>query len=165
MESHRLFFARKGYRMETVREKFEKFIYKDFEAYQELSDGDKKCFDELFMILMYQGSITWSNQKLSSYLNESESTLEKRLKRLEEAKLITREVSKQCFNGEWRTVDRIITLNQYHFDFDFQSMAHLIFTQYLFYKQTTPILEKYLELPYEQFKEVFKNVKVKVVRL
>ena len=152
--------------METVREKFDKFIYKDFIAYQELSDGDKKCFDELFMILMYQGSITWSNQKLSSYLNESESTLEKRLKRLEEAKLITREVSKQCdINGNWRTVDRIITLNQYHFDFDFSTMAHQIFTQYLFYKQTTKILEKYLELPYEEFKESFGGIKVRVFKL
>ena len=151
--------------MESVKEKFDKFIYKDFIAYQQLSDGDKLCFDKLFEILMYQGSITWCNSKLASFLSESESTVEKRLKRLEDAKLIDREVSKQCINGVWRTVDRIIKLHQYHFNYDFESMAHRIFTDYLFHKQTSEILNRYLEMNYDEFIKTFGKVKFKVNQL
>lgn len=151
--------------METTREKFDRLIYQEFEAYQELSPGDKYCFDKLFEILMYQGSITWCNAKLSSYLSESESTVEKRLKRLEEAKLINREVSKQCINGVWRTTDRIITLNEYHFKFDFDTLAHRVFVDYLFHKQTEKILSRYLEMPYDEFINAFGKVKFKVNQL
>ena len=151
--------------MESTKEKFDTLLYKDIEAYQELSPGDKLCFDKLFDILIYQGSITWCNAKLSAYLSESESTVEKRLKRLEEAKLINREVSKQCINGMWRTTDRIISLNEYHFEFDFKSMAHYIFKNYLFLKQSEKILNRYLEMPYKEFIEKYKNVRVVVNEL
>lgn len=146
--------------MESTQQKFDSLIYKDFAAYQELSPGDKKFFDKLFDYLIYYGEISWSNNKLCELLGENESTLEKRLKRLEQAQLILREVSKQCFNGVWKTVDRIIRLNPFHFQFNFNSFAHRIFVDYLFHKQSEPILKRYLEMPYEEFIKAFGKVKV-----
>ena len=115
---------------------------------------------KLFDYLIYYGEISWSNNKLCELLGENESTLEKRLKRLEQAQLILREVSKQCFNGVWKTVDRIIRLNPFHFQFNFNSFAHRIFVDYLFHKQSEPILKRYLEMPYEEFIKAFGKVKV-----
>lgn len=146
--------------MESTQERFDNLIYKDFVAYQKLSPGDKAFFDKLFSYLIYYGEITWSNNKLCELLGENESTLEKRLRRLEQSQLILREISKQCINGVWRTVDRIIRLNPFHFQFNFNSMAHRIFVDYLFHKQTEPILRKYLDMPYKDFIKAFGEVKV-----
>ena len=146
--------------MESVQTKFDSMIYKDFVAYQELSPGDQLFFDNLFDVLIYLGPINWSNRKLSEMLGESESTLEKRLNRLEKAQLIWRETSKQCEHGKWKTVDRIIKLNPFHFQFDFNTMAHKIFCDYLFHKKTSPILAQYLKMPYDEFIKVYGKVKV-----
>ena len=146
--------------METTREKFESLVYTDFEEYINLSDGDKEFFDKLFKYLIYYGEINWSNKKLSELLGTSESTLEKRLKRLEKSQLILRETSKQCEYGKWRTVDRIIRLNPFYFQFDFNTMAHRIFCDYIFYQQTSHILKKYLDMPYEEFIKAYGKVKV-----
>lgn len=146
--------------MESTQKRFDSLIYKDFVAYQELSPGDQLFFDKLFDYLIYYGEINWSNSKICVALGETESTLEKRLKRVEEARLILRETSKQYSHGVWRTVDRIIRLNPFHFQFDFNTMAHRIFVNYLFHKQTEPILNKYLEMPYDEFIKAFGKVKV-----
>ena len=146
--------------METTREKFESLVYTDFEEYINLSDGDKEFFDKLFKYLIYYGEINWSNKKLSELLGTSESTLEKRLKRLEKSQLILRETSKQCEYGKWRTVDRIIRLNPFYFQFDFNTMAHRIFCDYIFHQQTSYILKKYLDMPYEEFIKAYGKVKV-----
>ena len=69
--------------MESTKERFDSLIYTDFESYIALSDGDKEFFDKLFKVLIYYGEINWSNRKLSELLGTSESTLEKRLSRLE----------------------------------------------------------------------------------
>ena len=147
--------------METTKEKFDKMIYTDFVDYQNLSDGDKACFDKLFEYLIYHGTITWSNEKLSSILGETESTLEKRLNRLEKANMIMRETSKQCFNGKWKTVDRIIKLNPLNFQFDYNTMAHMVYVNYMFMKQTEKILNRYLAMPYDEFIKAFGTVVVK----
>ena len=145
---------------ESTKSKFDRFIYKDSEEYQALSPGDQVFFDRLFNVLIYYGEINWSNKKLSEMLGESESTLEKRLNRLDKSRLIIREVSKQCDHGVWRTVDRVIRLNPFHFPFDFNSVAYRIFCNYLFHQQTEPILQRYLEMPYEEFIKVYGKVKV-----
>ena len=147
-------------KMESTKEKFDSLIYTEFEEYMELSPGDKKFFDNLFSVLIYFGEINWSNKKLSEMLGESESTLEKRLSRLERSKLIIREVSKQCDFGKWRTVDRVIRLNPFHFQFDFNTMAHKIFCDYLFHTKTAHILSKYLEMPYDEFIKAYGKVRV-----
>lgn len=146
--------------MGTTKEKFDSLIYKDFVAYDELQQKDQEFFDKLFSYLIYYGEINWSNRKLSEMLGESESTLEKRLNRLEKSRLIIREVSKQCEYGKWRTVDRVIRLNPFHFQFDFNTMAHRIFCNYIFHRQTAYILEKYLDMPYEEFIKAYGKVKV-----
>ena len=146
--------------MESTQERFDNLIYKDFAAYQELSPGDKAFFDKLFSYLIYYGEITWSNRKLSELLGTSESTLEKRLSRLEKSQLILRETSKQKEYGKWRTVDRVIRLNPFHFQFDFNTMAHRIFCDYIFHQQTAHILDKYLKMSYKEFIKVYGKVKV-----
>lgn len=146
--------------MGTVRERFENFLYKDLEAYEKLSASDKVFFDKLFNYLIYYGEINWSNRKLCDMTGENESTLEKRLKRLEKATLIIREVSKQCINGVWRTVDRIIKLNPFNFDFNYNTMAHRIFVNYLFMQKTEFVMEKYLSMDYEDFVKRFSKIEV-----
>ena len=149
--------------METTKEKFDKITsYESFERYEQLSPGDKQFFDKLFHILIYQGSINWSNKKLSDITGESESTLEKRLKRLEESRLLIRETSKVCEYGKWRTVDRIIKLNPFYFQFDFNSMAHKIYCDYIFHKQTEKILKKYLEMDFDKFIKAYGKIKVMI---
>lgn len=146
--------------MTTTKDKFDSLIYTDFEEYINLSDGDKVFFDNLFKYLIYYGEINWSNRKLSELLGTTESTLEKRLKRLEKSQLILRETSRQLEYGKWRTVDRIIRLNPFYFQFDFNTMAHRIFCDYIFHQQTSHILEKYLNMPYEDFIKAYGKVKV-----
>lgn len=144
----------------TTMEKFDSLIYKDFESYMELSSSDQLFFDKLFDVLIYYGQINWSNKKISELLGESESTLEKRLNRLEKSQLILRETSKQCEYGKWRTVERLIRLNPFHFQFDFNTMAHKIFCDYHFHKKTESILDKYLSMDYNEFIKAYGKVKV-----
>lgn len=146
--------------MQTTRQKFDSLIYTDFIEYVELSPKDQVFFDKLFNYLIYHGEISWSNSKLCDMLGENESNLEKRLYRLEKAGLIERDVQKRCDNGVWKTVARNIRLNPFHFQFDFNSMAHRIFCNYIFHKQTEHILNKYLDMPYEEFIKAYAKVKV-----
>ena len=146
---------------ESTRERFNSLTYKDLISYINLSDGDKTCFDKLFNVLIFQGSINWSNQKLALVVGENESTLEKRLKRLEKAQLIIRDANKiRDEFGRWHTVDRVIKLNPVNFQFDFDTMAHRIYTDWLFHMQTGEILDRYLEMPFNEFMKVYGNIKV-----
>ena len=72
-----------------------------------------------------------------------------------------RETSKQCFNGKWKTVDRIIKLNPLNFQFDYNTMAHRVYVNYMFMKQTEKILNRYLAMPYDEFIKAFGTVVVK----
>lgn len=147
--------------METTRQRFDSLTYKDLIDYVNLTEGDKYCFDKLFNVLIFQGTINWSNQKLANILGEKGSTLEKRLKRLEQARLIVRDANKiRDEFGIWHTVDRTIKLNPVNFQFDFDTMAHRIYTDYLFHKQTEEILDRYLDMPFEEFIKVFGKIKV-----
>ena len=149
----------------TTREKFDSLFYKDFASYQSLSPGDQEFFDFLFNVLIVSGKINWSNEKLSSIINTPESTVEKRLKRVETAGLIIRETAKQQIHGVWRTVDRIIRLSPEYFEFDFNTAAHKFFCDYIFYKKNWKIMQALLEMPYEEFKEKFGRAKMTYVNL
>lgn len=144
----------------TTKEKFDTLIYSDFAAYQELSERDRILFDKLFNILIFEGKITWSNEKLASILQKSVSTLEKQLSRLEKSGLILRESSRYCDYGVWKTSERIIRLSPTFFDFDFNSHAHRIYLDYLYYQQTRQLLDQYLSMEYSEFIKAFGKVKV-----
>lgn len=135
----------------TVKEKFDSLIYTDNYNYQLLSDKDKLFFDRLFRLIIFNGEINWSNEKLSHVLQEPGSTIEKRLKRVEEAGLIIRESNRQFEFGRWKTTDRIIRLNPKLFEFDFKSVAFKLFKDYIYYEKIGNVLEKIGTVDYDQF--------------
>lgn len=147
--------------MSSVKAEFETFLYMNLPAYDALSDGDKLFFDKLFKVLIKDGQITWSNSKLAAVLIETESTLEKRLKRIEDTGLIIRETSRICEFGKWRTVDRIISLNPDLFPFNYNSTAHNLFLQWMYIQSIEPTLDKILEMDYEEFQKKFGKVFLK----
>lgn len=143
----------------TVKEKFDSLIYTDYYNYQMMLEKDKLFFDRLFRIIIFNGDINWSNEKLSSILNEPASTIEKRLKRVEEAGLIIRECSKQFEYGRWKTTDRIIRLNPAVFEFDFKSVAFKLFKDYIYYEKIGSVLEKIGTMDYDKFLEKLGKVR------
>lgn len=149
--------------MATTREQFDSLIYTDFATYQALSETDRAFFDKLFYMLILNGKINWSNEKISKVFGEPVSTIEKRLKRVEQAELIIRENKKAQVEGVWRTVERIIRLSPDYFGFDFNSLAYRLFCDYLFYSKNMKILNEILEMDYGEFKERFGKLKVTYV--
>lgn len=147
--------------MSSVKAEFENFMYKNLPAYDALSEADKGFFDKLFKVLIKDGNISWSNNKLAAVLIETESTLEKRLKRIEDTGLIIRETSRICEFGKWRTVDRIISLNPDLFPFTYNSTAHQLFLQWMYIQSIEGVLEKILDMDYEEFQKKFGKVFLK----
>lgn len=143
----------------TVKEKFDSLIYTDNYNYQMLSEKDKLFFDKMFRIIIFNGEINWSNEKLSNVLQEPESTIEKRLKRVEEAGLIIRESNRQFEFGRWKTTDRIIRLNPAIFEFDFKSVAFKLFKDYLYYEKIGSVLERISSLEYDDFLNLLGKVR------
>ena len=143
----------------TVKEKFDSLIYTDIYNYQLLSENDKLFFDRLFKIIIFNGEIKWSNDKLSNVIQEPASTIEKRLKRVEEAGLIIRESSRQFEYGRWKTTDRIIRLNPGIFEFDFKSVAFKLFKDYLYYEKIATVLQKIGSMDWEQFRNKLGKVR------
>lgn len=144
----------------NVKEFFDSLKYTDFVGYVELSEGDKNFFDKIFYLLILQGSITWSNEKLAYMLNDKISTVEKRLSRLEKAGLILRETSREKQNGVWRTVDRVIRLSPQYFSFSFNTHAHKVYCDYLYYQKIDSIFSKILEMDVDEFLKTFGKMKV-----
>lgn len=144
----------------TVREVFDQLDYHEFAEFQSLTDNDKAYFDELYKILIIKGEITYSNAKLAEITNCKQSTLEKRLARIEKAGLIVREHAKQKdFDGTWRVVDRVIKLNPELFEFSFESVTHYMYCIYIFLQRITPSANKYFDMKYGDFKEFSKELK------
>lgn len=144
----------------TVKEKFDSLIYIDNYNYQMLSEKDKLFFDRLFRLIIFNGELNWSNDKLSNVLQEPVSTIEKRLKRVEEAGLILRESSRQQFEvGRWKTTDRIIRLNPGIFEFDFKSVAFKLYRDFIYYEKIGDVLDKVGSMDYEDFLKKLGKVK------
>lgn len=149
--------------MATAREQFDSLIYTDFATYQSLSEGDRDFFDRLFYMLILNGKINWSNEKISKVFGVPVSTVEKRLRRIEQADLIIRENQRAQVDGVWRTVERVIRLSPDYFGFDFNSLAYRLFCDYIFYTKNLNIINTILEMDYEEFKERFGKLKVTYV--
>ncbi|MDE7264510.1 MAG: hypothetical protein K2N64_07600 [Anaeroplasmataceae bacterium] len=101
-------------------------IYQDMEAYKALRTGDQEFFDALFLPLLVYGDLTWSNEEIAENLKKEEdsepipvSTVEKRLRRLKEAKLITRWNRRHYDKktGVWITAERHLRLDSVLFVF------------------------------------------------
>lgn len=101
-------------------------IYQDMQAYKNLRAGDQEFFDALFLPLLVYGDLTWSNEEIALNLKKDEdaepipiSTVEKRLRRLKEAKLIVRwnKRYQDKKNGVWITTERHLRLDPVLFVF------------------------------------------------
>lgn len=143
----------------TVKEKFDSLIYTDNYNYQILSEKDKLFFDRMFRLIIFNGEINWSNEKLSNVLQEPGSTIEKRLKRVEDAGLIIRESNRQFEFGRWKTTDRIIRLNPEVFEFDFKSVAFKLFKDYIYYEKIGSVLERVSSMEYDEFLKLLGKVR------
>lgn len=94
---------------DLVLDKLKK-IYMVDDGYQELADDDKAFFDRLFTLLWINDDIFFSNEYLASKFCIGKSTVEKKLRRIERANLIYREIYRENNNGKW-TSQRRITLD------------------------------------------------------
>lgn len=90
-------------------------VYKDMPEYQALREEDKRFFDNLFILLLFNEDKAYSNNYLSQRFNIPLSTLEKRIKRLARSKLIARKVSSELLNGKWVTTARTLELDPFTF--------------------------------------------------
>lgn len=86
-------------------------VYKDMPEYINLREEDKIFFDNLFILLLFNEDKVYSNKYLSQRFNIPLSTLEKRIKRLAQAKLIRRSISKVLKDGKWITSSRALELD------------------------------------------------------
>lgn len=83
--------------------------------YTSLREEDKKFFDNLFILLLFNEDKVYSNKYLSQRFNIPLSTLEKRIKRLARAKLISRKVMSEIQDGKWITTARTLELDPFTF--------------------------------------------------
>lgn len=101
-----------------------KNIYKNLDSYMNLCLEDRKFYDILFPILLFQDSDIYSDNYLCQrFKNEitkkpmSKSTLQKRLRRLASASLIHKWDERDFVEGRWTTVARHIQLDPVTFSF------------------------------------------------
>ncbi len=93
-------------------------VYQDLEAYQRLCEEDRRFFDNLFILLLFNESKIYSNKYLSQRFNIPVSTIEKRVRRLDRANLIKRKVENELKDNEkWITTARTIELDPVTFAF------------------------------------------------
>ena len=92
-------------------------IYKNLDEYKNLRDSDKEFFDKLFPMLLYYDNDVYSNSYLCNRFNMPKSTLEKRLRRLDNVNLIHKWDEKERINGTWTTIARHIVLDPATFSF------------------------------------------------
>lgn len=91
---------------DVVFDKLKK-IYMVDDGYQELSEDDKLFFDRLFTILWISEDCFYSNKFFAARFVIGESTVEKKLRRLERNHLILREIYRENNNGKWQSQRRI----------------------------------------------------------
>lgn len=91
-----------------------KKIYMEFDSYQELNEAEQNFFDQIFNILWFDDKIEHHNKYLAERLGYSVSTIEKRFRKLDNVKLIYRELyrTKNPVNGKWET-NRTIKLDPF----------------------------------------------------
>ncbi len=97
-------------------------LYTQKLEYQSLREGDQKFFKKLFPLLLFSPSNEFSHKYLSEVCKESatpipESTLQKRLRRLAQAKLIHKWEEKELVDGKWTTTHTYMELEKSTFRF------------------------------------------------
>ncbi len=91
---------------DVVFDKLKK-IYMVDDGYQELSEEDKNFFDRLFTLLWINEDIFYSNKYLAAKFGYGESTIEKKLRKIERSFLIYREIYRENQKGKWISQRRI----------------------------------------------------------
>lgn len=91
-----------------------KKIYENHSAYQKLNESDQDFFDSFFSILWFDGKCEYTNKYIGERLGYAQSTIEKKIRRLDAAGLIHREqVKKYSVEDECWLTDRTITLDPF----------------------------------------------------
>lgn len=90
-----------------------KKIYQNYDEYQLINEADQEFFDQLFSILWIEGHLNKKNEYLGARFGYQKSTIEKKLRHLERAHLIYRDVVRKHddITGRW-TTDRDIFLDE-----------------------------------------------------
>ena len=91
--------------------------YQMFPEYDLLSTKDKRFFDSLFLLLIINPGVNITNEFLSKRFNIPDSTLQKKLKRLEDKHLIYRECHKVLKDNKYWITERMIVLDPIKFAF------------------------------------------------
>lgn len=94
-----------------------KETYQTFPEYDSLSSKDRRFFDSLFLLLIIKPGINITNEFLSKRFNIPDSTLQKKLKRLEDKHLIYRESYKVLKDKKYWITERTIVLDPIMFSF------------------------------------------------
>ena len=86
----------------------------EFDSYLELNEAEQNFFDQIFNILWFDEKIEHHNKYLAERLGYSVSTIEKRFRKLDNVRLIYRELyrTKNPVNGKWET-NRTIKLDPF----------------------------------------------------
>ena len=88
-----------------------KKIYQETSNYQDLKEAERDFFDQIFNVLWISGEMNLTNKYIAERFGYSPSTIEKKLRRIERANLIYRQISRfKDENDRWQTL-RIITLD------------------------------------------------------
>lgn len=91
-----------------------KKIYENHSAYQSLNESDQDFFDAFFSLLWFDGKCTYTNRYIGERLGYAQSTIEKKIRRLDSAGLIHREqIKKYSVEDECWLTDRTITLDPF----------------------------------------------------
>lgn len=91
-----------------------KKIYEKHSAYQALNESDQDFFDAFFSLLWFDGKCNFTNKYIGERLGYAQSTIEKKIRRLDAAGLIHREqVKKYSVADECWLTDRTITLDPF----------------------------------------------------
>lgn len=152
----------------TVKEMLDEMSYKQFPQYKDLSKEEQSFFDRIFPYLLVNGEIKDSDDALAAALGIPKSTIEKRLRALDNAKLIVRSHKRQnkgtVENPVWRITDRTIILNRTLFPFfnlidKNYGIEKNLYSIYTYLKQLSKQLGPILNLDVEDF-ETIKNNKI-----
>lgn len=84
-----------------------KKLYQEYGGYQELNEADQGFFDQVFTILWVNDEINLTNKYLGERFGYSNSTIEKKLRRLERAGLIIRFINRFYEKNKWNTNRKI----------------------------------------------------------
>lgn len=91
-----------------------KKIYQECSGYKNLNEANQMFFDQFFFLLWVNGPISFTNRYIGERLGYAESTIEKKLRKLDSEGLIRRNYEKKYIVeiGGWNT-SRIISLDPF----------------------------------------------------